>query len=103
MQTAVVSLTALVLLIIKRIFMDKLSPRWQYGVWIILALRILIPAEPRNTLFFPLAVWIEIAKTRVESFLDSAWASPLMPVRTIPDATLPSGMPSSITDWLIVL
>lgn len=103
MQTAVVSLTALVLLIIKRIFMDKLSPRWQYGVWIILALRILIPAEPRNTLFFPLAVWIEIAKTRVESFLDSAWASPLMPVRTIPDATLPSGMPSSITDWLLVL
>ncbi len=106
LQTAVVSLTALLLLIIKQIFTDKLSPRWQYGIWIVLVLRILIPAETRNTLFFPLAVWIEMAKNRAESFLESAWSSPLMPVRTVPDIPSPvgsAGIPSSITDWLLIL
>ena len=43
-QTAAASLVALFLLILQRIFLDKLSPRWQYGVWAILALRALLPA-----------------------------------------------------------
>ena len=32
-QTAAATLTALFLLILQRIFLDKLSPRWQYAVW----------------------------------------------------------------------
>ena len=40
-QTAAASLVALFLLILQRIFLDKLSPRWQYGVWAILAVRLL--------------------------------------------------------------
>ena len=43
-QTLAVSVAAAVLLIAKRLFLDKLSPRWQYGVWAILALRALVPA-----------------------------------------------------------
>ena len=44
MQTLTASVAAAVLLIAKRLFLDKLSPRWQYGVWAILALRVLLPA-----------------------------------------------------------
>ena len=44
LQTITVSIAAAVLLIAKRLFLDKLSPRWQYGVWAILAARLLLPA-----------------------------------------------------------
>ena len=43
-QTLALSVAAAVLLAAKRLFLDKLSPRWQYGVWAILALRALLPA-----------------------------------------------------------
>ena len=43
LQTASVSLAAALLLLLKTIFADKLSPRWQYGIWSLLALRILLP------------------------------------------------------------
>ena len=44
-QTLSVSIIAVLLLVIKYILKDKLSPRWQYGVWIVLALRIIIPVN----------------------------------------------------------
>ena len=44
LQTIGASLTAVVLLCAKGLFREQLSPRWQYGVWGILALRILLPA-----------------------------------------------------------
>ena len=37
-QTLNVSLVAAVLLLVKWMLLDKLSPRWQYGVWCVLAL-----------------------------------------------------------------
>ena len=43
-QTLTVSIAAAVLLLIKWLLRDKLSPRWQYGVWAVLALRVLWPA-----------------------------------------------------------
>ena len=33
LQTVTVSLTAGLLLLLKGLMADKLSPRWQYGVW----------------------------------------------------------------------
>ena len=50
LQTISVSLVAGFLLIIKNIFKDKLTPRWQYGIWVILALRILIPVKSISTI-----------------------------------------------------
>ena len=47
-QSLSVSLAAAVLLIVKWALKDKLSPRWQYGVWAVLALRALIPASLRR-------------------------------------------------------
>lgn len=37
-------LCALFLLLLQRIFRNLLSPRWQYGIWGVLVLRLLIPA-----------------------------------------------------------
>ena len=47
-QTLALSVTAAVLLAAKRLFLDNRSPRWQYGVWTILALRALLPADLRG-------------------------------------------------------
>ena len=43
LQTLSVSAVALVLLIIKRLFQDKISPNVQYALWLVLALRIVLP------------------------------------------------------------
>ena len=51
-QTLSVSIIAVLLLVIKYILKDKLSPRWQYGVWIVLALRIIIPVNIYKALFY---------------------------------------------------
>ena len=48
MQTIEISIVALILLLLKKIFQDKLSPRWQYGVWSVLFLSLIIPVG-----FFP--------------------------------------------------
>ena len=48
LQTATVSLTAGLLLLLKKLFEDKLPPRWQYTIWFLLALRVLLPAATQN-------------------------------------------------------
>ena len=56
-QTLSVSLAAAVLLAVKWLLRDKLSPRWQYAVWGVLALRALIPASLGRSLVPQLALW----------------------------------------------
>ena len=38
LQTLTASEAALLLLLVKAMFRDKLSPRWQFGIWSILGL-----------------------------------------------------------------
>ena len=76
LQTLTVSLAAAVLLIVKYLLTDKLSPRWQYGVWGLLALRALIPAGTARQVLLPLPVWVDMWKTAAERGLGSAYASP---------------------------
>lgn len=45
LQTIAVSIVAGIILLLKKIFEDKLSPKWQYGIWTLLAIRILIPVN----------------------------------------------------------
>ena len=45
LQTLTVSMVAALILFLKWLFQDKLSPRWQYGVWIILLLRMILPKQ----------------------------------------------------------
>lgn len=44
LQTLTASGAAALLLTVKAMFRDKLSPRWQFGVWSLLALMLLLPA-----------------------------------------------------------
>ena len=60
LQTLYVSLVGGLLLVVKAIFRDKLTPRWQYGVWSVLALRILIPVQITwKYVLLPLPLWVE--------------------------------------------
>ncbi len=96
-QTLSVSVVALLLLFLKGVMADKLSPRWQYSVWCLLALRIIIPVASNQNIFLPIPVWVEMLKTLVESNLSSAYSSAF-------SVSLPfiTAIPKSITDWLMV-
>ena len=77
-QTLALSVTAAVLLAAKRLFLDKLSPRWQYGVWAILALRALLPAGLLGRTLVPGGrVVLEAARLQVELPLSSALTDPM--------------------------
>ena len=103
LQTLTVSLVALFLLVLKTIFQDKLSPRWQYGVWLILAARVLIPAGVGGQMFLPLERWVELLKLAAEVRLSSAytgvWAATAV---TAPFPRI-TAAPQSVTDWLFCL
>ena len=103
LQTISVSLVAGFLLIIKNIFKDKLTPRWQYGIWVILALRILIPVRAYKLVLLPFGVYLEMIKAYVESRLGSAYTNPL--TATEPSNVIPyvTSAPTSITDILFVI
>ena len=74
LKTATVSLIAGLLLIVKWVMADKLSPKWQYGVWSVLALRILIPVRMDREIFGSLPLWTETIKGRVEYGLNSVYS-----------------------------
>ena len=104
-QTAAASLVALFLLILQRIFLDKLSPRWQYGVWLVLLLRLLVPAGfgGRPTVL-DVTFWVETLRTRVELGLNSAYSTPFaasLPAAPVP--LPPAGAPTSWTDWAFLI
>ena len=104
-QTAAASLVALFLLILQRIFLDKLSPRWQYGVWLVLLLRLLVPAGfgGRPTVL-DVTFWVETLRTRVELGLHSAYSTPFaasLPAAPVP--LPPAGAPTSWTDWAFLI
>ena len=104
-QTAAASLVALFLLVLQRIFLDKLSPRWQYGVWFVLLLRLLVPAGfgGRSTVL-DVSFWVETLHVQTELGLPSAYSSPF--VSSLPTAPVPlppQGTPASWTDWAFLI
>ena len=67
LQTLYVSLVGGLLLLVKAIFQDKLTPKWQYGVWSVLALRILIPVQITwKYVLLPLPLWVENTRILAE-------------------------------------
>ena len=103
LQTGTVSLAAVLILVVKELLRDKLSPRWQYWLWGLLAVRVLVPAHAGRALVVGLGLPLELLKTAAEGKLHSAYSGPWDPVG--PGHILPvwSGAPQSITDWLFVL
>ena len=104
LQTLYVSLVGALLLLVKWLLRDKLTPRWQYGVWSVLALRILVPVQTIGKyVLLPLPLWVETAKLLVESHLHSTYASLYRPVNVTAPIPLVTAGPESITDWLFLL
>ncbi len=98
------SVMALFLLMIKQIFLDKLSPRWQYGVWSILAIRVLLPlnGKGREVTGPVIQMSIETLKQLIEPNMTSAFTDLHRITRTSIPIPWFSEVPVSITDWLFV-
>lgn len=101
-QTLTVSIVAAALLLIKRLLRDKLSPRWQYGVWAVLALRALLPASTARGVLPPLALWVETLKSAVELGFSSAYSGAFEPIRLRHVLPWIDAAPASATDWLFI-
>lgn len=103
LQTVSVSLVAGLILITKSIFKDKLTPRWQYGIWFLLVIRILLPVKADKLVILPFGIYLEMLKTYVESKIGSSYTHSL--VATEPSSVIPhiNSAPKSITDILFVI
>ncbi len=103
LQTISVSLVAGLILIVKNIFKDKLTPRWQYGIWGLLILRIFLPVKADKLVLLPFGVYLEMLKSYVENLLSSTYTRPL--IATEPSSVIPyiSSAPKSITDILFII
>ena len=103
LQTAYVSLVGVLLLVVKWLLRDKLSPRWQYSVWVVLAARLLVPATlGGGTALLPLSLWVEMAQLTVEQRLSSAYTSIVQSVQVKAPVPWLTGLPHSLTDWLFL-
>ncbi|WP_297716434.1 M56 family metallopeptidase [Intestinimonas sp.] len=64
LQTLTAAGAAAFLLVLKSLFRDKLSPRWQFGIWGLLALVLLYPAgRGGRYVLFNWPLWLETLKT----------------------------------------
>jgi beta-lactamase regulating signal transducer with metallopeptidase domain len=101
-QTFSVLLVAALLLVVKELLADKLSPRWQYGIWSVLALRIVLPVAMARSVFLPVPLWIETWKGAAERTLDSAYTAIYAATSVRWPLPILEGRPQSITDWLFM-
>lgn len=92
LQTLTVSGVAVLLLVIKALFKDKLPPRWHFAVWGVLGIMILIPAgfNGRYTLFHWQFV-VEVIKSWVG---DYSFTRVIFPIPILTD------IPKTIPQWL---
>lgn len=103
LQTVSVSLTAGLIWLIKLIFEDKLSPRWQYGVWSLLAVRCLWPVSSMQYIFPGLALRLEAFKGMAEQSLSSSFTEGYTPIRLNHVFPWVTNRPVSSTDWIFIL
>lgn len=103
LQTVTVSFVAALLLTIKSVLRDNLSPRWQYGVWGLLALRIIVPVNVGRYILLPINFLIENLKGSVESGLASAYSAVYEPIKLKHVLPTFGGSPRSVTDWLLII
>ena len=97
LQTLTASGAAVLLLVVKAMFRDKLSPRWQFSIWSVLGLILLLPAGyfGRYTLLnWPF--FVETAKTLLtETYTLTLVYSPF--------PLLPLESPATVWDWLFLM
>ena len=103
-QTIEVSVVAVMILFLKKLFQDKLPPKWQYGIWIILLLSLLLPAGMFGTSIVPTCrTYIEAIKTIVETSLQSAYVDVYLPIKNSFFFLFIIVLPKSLTDYLFIV
>ena len=97
-----ITVVALVILLLKALFKDVLSARWQKGIWLVLILRIIIPSSSHRSILLPnVGSYAEMLKFTAEQGLSSAYTPEYSLIR--PALDLPESLiPVSITDCLYV-
>ena len=97
LQTLTASGVAVLLLVVKAMFQDKLSPRWQWAIWGLLGLVLLIPAGIQGR--YVLVDWpmlVEYTKTALSGAYTLTRVTAPVP---LPDLT----WPRTLWDWLFWL
>ncbi len=97
LQTLTVSGAAVLLLVVKGMFRDKLSPRWQFAVWGVLAGTMLVPAGLFGR--YVLVNW-PVAVETLKSLLTGDYTLTMV---SAPIPLLPKRPPSALFEWLYVL
>lgn len=98
LQTLTASGAAVLLLAVKAVLRDKLSPRWQFGMWGLLALVLLLPAGLGGR--YVLVNW-PLAVEALKSALTGRFGTLAHSIAPIP--LPPSAAPRSVWDWLYVV
>ena len=92
LQTLTVSGAAVLLLGVKALFKDKLPPKWQFGVWIVLGVLLLLPAGLGGRYrLFHWQVFVEFLKLSVG---DYSFTKVWFPFPVI------NKLPETVTDWI---
>lgn len=94
LQTLTASSVALILIILKALFKDKLPPKWHFASWGVLGIILLVPAglNGRYTVINWQSV-IELIKIATEDFSTTQVQFPVPVI---------SSMPHTLTDWLFL-
>lgn len=95
-QTLTVSGAAAVVLLVKELLRDKLSPRWQFCAWSVVGLMLLLPAGYGGR--YVLIDWPLLVES-VKSLLTGSYTLTKI---TAPIPLLPQSVPQGILDWLFV-
>lgn len=103
LQTISVSIVAGVILLLKKIFEDKLSPRWQYSIWVLLGIRVFVPVNITKYIIPQISYWMEVIKGNIEKILDSNYSEVYEIIRLQHVIPFIKDIPHSITDWLFVI
>jgi beta-lactamase regulating signal transducer with metallopeptidase domain len=104
MQTVEVSMAAIIVVLVRLLLKNNLSPGLRYGLWGLLAIRILSPAGIFYKYMVPrLAVMLETIKSFTEASLNSTYISQYSPVKVLFPIPWLNKAPSSITDWIFVI
>ena len=95
LQTLTASGVAILLIIIKLLFKDKLPPKWHFAVWGVLGIVLLIPAGWNGR--YTIICWqylIELIKGLIGEFSITRVLGPIPVINS---------MPHTITDWIFIV